>query len=128
MCPELKVHSQKMHDSQEEKYLGDYMTTNAKHATTISKRRARGFGIISDITQILHHIEKSKKRIKVRLHLRKAWFINQALRFRGFRCSGSVTLIKKRESNKKMLIFLVFQDRDTQGFQELVLYLPKVHS
>ena len=64
MCPELKVHSQKMHDSREEKYLGDYITTNAKHATTISKMRARGFGIISDITQILHHIEKSKKENK----------------------------------------------------------------
>ena len=51
----------------------------AKHATTISKRRARGFGIISDITQILNHIEKSKKRIKVGLHLRKAWFINSLL-------------------------------------------------
>ena len=61
MCPKLKVHSNKMLDSQEEKYLGDYITTNAKHATTVSIRRARGFGIISDIKQILNHIEKKQE-------------------------------------------------------------------
>ena len=38
-CPELKVQNEIMHDNHEEKYLGDYITTNAKHATTISKSR-----------------------------------------------------------------------------------------
>ena len=52
----------------------------------------------------------------------------QALRFCGFCCSGSVTLIKKGEHNRKLWIFLVFQDRDTQNFQKLFLYLPEVHS
>ena len=34
--------------------------------------------------------------------------LNQALRFRGFGCSGSITLIKNRESKYKLSIFLVF--------------------
>ena len=42
-------------------------------------RRARGFGIISDIMQIVEHIKDSKRRIKVGLHLRQAWFINSLL-------------------------------------------------
>ena len=67
-----------MHVTYEEKYLGDHINKNAKHATTVS-RRARGFGIISNIMQIGEHIKDSKRRIKVGLHLRQAWFINSLL-------------------------------------------------
>ena len=68
-----------MHEAKQEKYLGDIITTNAKHAATVSTRRARGFGIISDITQILNHIQDSKRRTRVGLHLRQAWLINSIL-------------------------------------------------
>ena len=61
-CPELKVRDKKIHDSNEEKCLGDYISINAKHARTISKRRARGFGIISDITIILKNIEEKQEK------------------------------------------------------------------
>ena len=79
MCPELEVHKETMHVTDEDKYLGDHINKNAKHATTVSRRRARGFGIISDIMQIIDHIKDSKRRIKVGLHLRQAWFINSLL-------------------------------------------------
>ena len=79
LCPELKVHNEKMHGSEEERYLGDQLTKNAKHAQTISKRRAKGFGIIADITQILEAIGDSTKRVKVGLQLRQAWFVNALL-------------------------------------------------
>ena len=79
LCPDLKVHSEIMHETHEEKYLGDYININAKHATTVSHRRARGFGIITDIIQILNHIQDSKRRIRVGLHLRQAWFVNSVL-------------------------------------------------
>ena len=52
-----------MHEAIEEKYLGDQVNKNAKHASTISKRRAKGFGIISDIIQIINIIPDMKKRI-----------------------------------------------------------------
>ena len=78
-CPELEVHKENMHETEEEKYLGDYINKNAKHATTVSRRRAKGFGIISDIIQILDHIKDSKRRIKVGLQLRQAWFVNSML-------------------------------------------------
>ena len=68
-----------MHETHEEKYLGEYINTNAKHATTVSHRRAIGFGIIADITRILNHIQDSKRRVRVGLHLRQAWFVNSVL-------------------------------------------------
>jgi hypothetical protein len=68
-----------MHESNEETYLGDQVNSNAKHASTISKRRAKGFGIISDISQILDVIGDSRKRIEVGLILRKTWFVNALL-------------------------------------------------
>ena len=75
-CPQLKVHNKNMHETEEEKYLGDQVNKYAKHASTVSKRRAKGFGIISDISQILDVIPAGKGRIKMGLHLRQAWFIN----------------------------------------------------
>ena len=65
-----------MHEEDEEKYLGDQVNKYAKHASTVSKRRAKGFGIISDISQILDVIPAGKRRIQMGLHLRQAWFIN----------------------------------------------------
>ena len=68
-----------MHETNEEKYLGDFINTNAKHAATVSHRRARGFGILADIIQILNHIRDNKRRIQIGLHLRQAWFVNSVL-------------------------------------------------
>ena len=45
--------------------------------------------------------EKSLRTVKLWMVLIYAHF-NQALRFCGFCCSGSVTLIKKGERNKKL--------------------------
>ena len=53
--------------------------TKCKACHNNLKKASMGFGIISDITQILHHIKKGKKKIKVGLHLRKSWFINSLL-------------------------------------------------
>ena len=68
-----------MHEAIKEKYLGDQVNKNAKHASTISKRRAKGFGIISDIIQIIDIIPDMKKRISMGLLLRQAWFVNAML-------------------------------------------------
>ena len=61
--PKLKVHMEDMHEAIEEKYLGDQVNKNAQHASTISKRRAKGFGIISDIIQIIDIIPDMKKSL-----------------------------------------------------------------
>ena len=68
-----------MSDSKEEKYLGDQICSSGKLASTIAKRRAKGYGIISDILLILDQIYDSERRIKVGLELRQAWFVNAML-------------------------------------------------
>ena len=51
--PDLKVHDQLMHNSDKVKYLGDQVTSTANNAKTISRRKAKGYGIISDIMYLL---------------------------------------------------------------------------
>ena len=75
-CAKLKVHNENMHEVEEEKYLGDQINRSAKNASTILKRRAKGFGIVSDIILILDIIPDSKRRIEIGLFLRQAWFAN----------------------------------------------------
>ena len=75
-CPNLKIHKQNMHETDEEKYLGDHINKYGKHGSTIAKRRARGFGIISDIIQIIESIPDGRRRVQIGLHLRQSWFIN----------------------------------------------------
>ena len=69
----------KMHESTEEKYLGDYIHKSAKNATKISKRRAKEYGIISDIMYIIYAIPNGKIQTKVGLQLRQSWFLNSLL-------------------------------------------------
>ena len=57
----------------------DQINRSAIHASTISKRRAKGFSIVSDIMPILDIIPDSKRRIKMGLLLRQAWFVNAML-------------------------------------------------
>ena len=60
-----------MHQSTNEKCLGDFIHESAKNATTISKQKIKGYGIISDIMFILDAIPNGKKRTKVGLQLRQ---------------------------------------------------------
>ena len=65
LCPDLKVHDEKMQNSVEEKYLGDQIHQSAKNVKTLSKRRAKGYGILSDIIFIIEAIPNGKERLKL---------------------------------------------------------------
>ena len=51
-----------IHQSDEESYLGDQISTSANNVKTISKRRTKGYGIISDMMYVLEAIPNGKKR------------------------------------------------------------------
>ena len=68
-----------MHNSDQEKYLGDHITSSANNVLTISKQKAQGYGIIADIMYLLGAIPNGKHRTKVGLELRQAWFLNSVL-------------------------------------------------
>ena len=74
-CPDLKVHNKTMHNSDEVKYLGDQITSSANNVKTISKHKAKGYGIISDIMYLLEAISNERHRTKVGLELRQVWFL-----------------------------------------------------
>ena len=45
VCPELKIHEEIMKTSNKEKYLGDYLTNDAKLDTTIANRVAKAWSM-----------------------------------------------------------------------------------
>ena len=76
MCPNHKVHEKVMKESDQEKYLGDYLTNKANSKETIKKRIARGYAVLSNMTSLLNDIPLGNKRIAMGLSLRSAWFMN----------------------------------------------------
>ena len=77
--PNLTVHDKKMHQSTNEKYVGDHIHESAKNATTISKRRVKEYCIISDIMYIINAIPNDIRRTKDGLQLRQSCFLNSLL-------------------------------------------------
>ena len=65
-----------MDNEEKVKYLGDQLDTTGKAKTTIEDRKAKGYGIISDITAITDDIPLGQWRIPAALLLRKAMLVN----------------------------------------------------
>ena len=53
-----------MLEAVEEKYLNDQVNKYDKHASTVSKKRAKGFGDISDNLKLLDILPAEKKESK----------------------------------------------------------------
>ena len=51
-CCQLKVHNEKMDLSDKEKYLGDVIDKSGKPRENILARKAKGYGIVSQIVAI----------------------------------------------------------------------------
>jgi hypothetical protein len=75
-CPQHKVHGNPMKESNQEKYLGDFITNNANSKATIEGRKSRGYAILSRISALLRDIPLGRRRTRIGLELRSAWFIN----------------------------------------------------
>ena len=53
-CNELKVHSNKMHESRNDKYLGDVINKSGTQRGTIQTRKNKGLGTVSQIVAIVN--------------------------------------------------------------------------
>ena len=69
----------KIDKTEEEKYLGDVITSNGKNDTNIKKRTERGMGIITQIISILEEICFGPFFFEVALLLRNSLFISSIL-------------------------------------------------
>ena len=78
-CPELKVHNDEMSLSQQEKYLGDILSNTGDNKANIQSRRAKGFGIVSEILSILKEVPLGKYKIQAGIKLRNSMFLNGIL-------------------------------------------------
>ena len=68
-----------MQNSIEESYLGGQIHQSATNAKTLSKKRAKGYVILSDIIYIIESILNGKRKIEIGLELGQSWFPNSIL-------------------------------------------------
>ena len=78
-CPDLKVHKEKMKNSNCEKYIGDLISETCKNGENISSRKAKAFGIAGDILAILEEMPLGPLKIQARLCMREGMLINGIL-------------------------------------------------
>ena len=78
-CPNLKVHGDAMGQSNQEKYLGDVVDKSGKNRPNIEARKAKGYGIVSNILAIVDEIPLGHWRVDAGLRLRQAMLVNGTL-------------------------------------------------
>ena len=75
-CKDLAVHTHKMHESSQEKYLGDLIDQTGTQRAIIRDRKSKGYGIVSQVLAITKEAPLGKWRVKSGLLLRNAWLVN----------------------------------------------------
>ena len=69
----------KIEKSEEEKYLGDLITSNGKNTNNIKARKCKGIGIINQIFSILNEVFFGPYYFQVAMMLRSSLFLNSIL-------------------------------------------------
>ena len=75
-CPSLKVQDKEMLSSEQEKYLGDIITSDAKIDENIHMRHEKGMGICNQILSILKEISYGVSHFEMGLMFRNSQLIN----------------------------------------------------
>ena len=78
-CPSLKVNNKEMQSSNQEKYLGDVISSDAKIDQNIKMRHDKGLGIINQILSILKEISFGVYHFEIGMLLRTTQLINGIL-------------------------------------------------
>ena len=78
-CVDLKIHDEKMDDSDKEKYLGDFIDNTGTITSTIEDRKNKGYAMAAEIISILDEIPLGQHRMEIGLLLRQAMLINAML-------------------------------------------------
>ena len=68
-----------MAKTNEQKYLGDIFSDDGKNKLNLEARRARGFGIVSDILSIIKEVPFGSHKIQAGLRMRNSMLINGIL-------------------------------------------------
>ena len=79
LCPKLKIHSQEMLTTEQEKYLGDIVTSDTKIDKNIKMRHDKGIGISNQIMSILKEVSFGIYHFEMGLLFRTSLLINGIL-------------------------------------------------
>ena len=79
LCPVLNVHEEKMTRCEEEKYLGNILSSSGSNKANTKSRVAKGYGFAAEILSIIKEIPFGPFQIEVALKLREAMLINGSL-------------------------------------------------
>ena len=120
-CADLKVHDEKMSDSQKEKYLGDIVDTSGKIRATIEDRQKRGYGIVAEILSILSEIPLGQHKMEIGLQLRQAMLVNGMLYNSEAWHSISEEEIRKLEAVDEYLLRSLVKGHSKTSFEFLYL-------
>ena len=75
-CYDLKVHEEKMKNSNATKYFGKLFNSDGKHDDTIHDRILWAYSYLSKIRALITYMTFGKRRLQIRLMLRDAMFVN----------------------------------------------------
>jgi hypothetical protein len=79
VCPDLRVHKEKMHKEDSATYLGDIIHKSGKLIHNINERCIKAYSILAEIRAILQDVPLGKYKIQIGLQLRQAMFVNGIL-------------------------------------------------
>ena len=76
LCPQLKIHDEVMRSTEQEKYLGDVVSSNTKIDENIKMRHAKGTGINNQIISIIKEVSFGFYYFEMGLLFRNSMLIN----------------------------------------------------
>ena len=80
MCPDLKVHGDRIEETDKEKYLGDQISGDCNNNTVnISMRKGKGIGIVSQIMLLLDEMCLGQYYFETAKRLRESSLVNGIL-------------------------------------------------
>ena len=79
LCPDLKVHKERMHEVETAKYLGNYVTSRGGVRETVEDRRRKGWGKVTQVMGILGEVALGSHRVEAGLILRSSILVSSLL-------------------------------------------------
>ena len=78
-CVFLEVQECEMKSADNEKYIGDFISSNGSNDANISRRRCLGMGFISQIFTILNEVSIGNQYVEIGLILRESIILSKML-------------------------------------------------
>ena len=79
MCEDIHVHNETGEKVSNEKYIGDFISSDGTNSKNLKERIDKGYGIVNEIVSILEEVPLGKYKILAGIKLREAMLLNGIL-------------------------------------------------